>query len=279
MADLLYVVVQPSGTAAPSVAQVKAGQDGTGSTATYASSQTASTTQAYTFNATGLTAGTEYTAYFVWSDGTNDTAVFTGSTFTTESAGDALTATDISSASSVDAPALTQAHALIAVNLSSVSNVSAPVIGVEATDDLTANDLESASSVDAPALTQAHSLTAADVVAQSAISAPALSGPGVDGLAANDIAALTEVDAPALGQTHTLTALDIASLTALDAPTLLDLGTITNAQLYTLLIEIHKIMGLDANNPMTVTPNSRTAGDISQTISGDGTTSTTVTRD
>jgi len=45
------------------------------------------------------------------------------------------------------------------------------------------------------------------------------------------------------------------------------------------LTEIWKIMGLDINNPMTVTPTSRDAGDISQTISGDGETTSTVTRD
>jgi len=84
----LYVVVQPSATAAPSVAQVKAGQDGTGSAATYASSQTASTSDDYTFNADNLTAGTAYKSYFVWSDGTDDTAVFpaAGDEFTTQSA-------------------------------------------------------------------------------------------------------------------------------------------------------------------------------------------------
>lgn len=42
--------------------------------------------------------------------------------------------------------------------------------------------------------------------------------------------------------------------------------------------ELHKLQGLDADNPMTVTPTSRVAGDISQTISGNGTTTTTVTR-
>lgn len=36
--------------------------------------------------------------------------------------------------------------------------------------------------------------------------------------------------------------------------------------------------GLDISNPMTVTPTSRVAGTIAQTISGDGTTTTTVTR-
>jgi hypothetical protein len=42
--------------------------------------------------------------------------------------------------------------------------------------------------------------------------------------------------------------------------------------------ELHKLQGLDADNPMTVTPTSRVAGTISQVISGDGETTTTVTR-
>ena len=43
--------------------------------------------------------------------------------------------------------------------------------------------------------------------------------------------------------------------------------------------DIWQIMGLDKTNPMTVTPSNRSAGDISQTISGDGQTTSTVTRD
>jgi len=44
------------------------------------------------------------------------------------------------------------------------------------------------------------------------------------------------------------------------------------------LHELHQLQGLDAANPMTVTPTSRVAGSISQTISGDGETTTTVQR-
>jgi hypothetical protein len=47
----------------------------------------------------------------------------------------------------------------------------------------------------------------------------------------------------------------------------------------TMTTELHKLQGLLAGKPMTVTPSSRTVDDISQTISGDGETSTTVTRD
>jgi hypothetical protein len=42
--------------------------------------------------------------------------------------------------------------------------------------------------------------------------------------------------------------------------------------------ELHRIHGLKSGEPMTVTTTTRVAGTISQTISGDGTTTTTVTR-
>ena len=45
------------------------------------------------------------------------------------------------------------------------------------------------------------------------------------------------------------------------------------------LQEIHAIHGLKSGEALTVTPTSRTAGAISQTIGGDGTTTTTVSRD
>lgn len=49
-------------------------------------------------------------------------------------------------------------------------------------------------------------------------------------------------------------------------------------QIQTLLDELHKLEGLDPDNPMTVTQTGRTAGDINLVISGDGETETTVTR-
>lgn len=44
------------------------------------------------------------------------------------------------------------------------------------------------------------------------------------------------------------------------------------------LDDLHKIQGLDAGSPMTVTPTTRTAGAIDQEITGDGENTTTVTR-
>ena len=42
--------------------------------------------------------------------------------------------------------------------------------------------------------------------------------------------------------------------------------------------ELWKLQGLDSANPMTVTPTARSTGAISQTISGDGENTSTVTR-
>jgi hypothetical protein len=49
-------------------------------------------------------------------------------------------------------------------------------------------------------------------------------------------------------------------------------------RIQSLVDELHKIQGLDAANPMNVTPISRTAGGITLEITGDGETTTTVTR-
>jgi hypothetical protein len=42
--------------------------------------------------------------------------------------------------------------------------------------------------------------------------------------------------------------------------------------------DLHKLQGLDLSNPMTVTQNSREVGTIRQAISGNGRTTSTVTR-
>jgi hypothetical protein len=55
-------------------------------------------------------------------------------------------------------------------------------------------------------------------------------------------------------------------------------ATIINELITPMVKDIHAIHGLDKENPVTVTPTSRVAGDVDQTISGDGEASTTVTR-
>jgi hypothetical protein len=68
----------------------------------------------------------------------------------------------------------------------------------------------------------------------------------------------------------TSTRLAAASYTAPDNATLSTVATKTD--------ELHRIHGLKSGEPMTVTPTTRAAGSISQVISGDGSTTTTVTR-
>lgn len=80
----MYAVVTVSGTA-PSAAQIKAGQDNSGSAAAWSGSQAISTVGAKTFSATGLVAATAYYAHVVHTDAaSNDSNVVTSSQFTTD---------------------------------------------------------------------------------------------------------------------------------------------------------------------------------------------------
>ncbi len=70
--------------------------------------------------------------------------------------------------------------------------------------------------------------------------------------------------------------LDVANLNSVSIRPSNSAGLITTPQIE----EVWKLMGLDINNPMTVTPSSRNAGaGVGQTISGDGVSSTTIVRD
>ena len=74
--------------------------------------------------------------------------------------------------------------------------------------------------------------------------------------------------------TATLTAADVRAAIGMASANLdTQLSTIS-----TKTSEVHAIHGLDIANALTVTPTSRTSGAITQSITGDGTTSTIVTR-
>jgi hypothetical protein len=77
-------------------------------------------------------------------------------------------------------------------------------------------------------------------------------------------------DVPANGDTYLLTTVRDPLVTRVDHPT----GTV-GAE----IDEMYLLQGLKDGETLTVTPTSRTAGAISQTIGGDGTTTTTVSRD
>lgn len=59
---------------------------------------------------------------------------------------------------------------------------------------------------------------------------------------------------------------------------IVSVGSGLSAEQDTKLDELHKLQALDPDNPLTITPNSRQVDDIDLAITGDGKTSTTVTR-
>lgn len=80
---LFVVVTEYPNDGAPSATQVKNGVDFWDSTPAYAANQAVSSTGAQTFNATGLSVGVQYIAYFVHRDAAgNDSAVSASATWT-----------------------------------------------------------------------------------------------------------------------------------------------------------------------------------------------------
>ena len=77
-------------------------------------------------------------------------------------------------------------------------------------------------------------------------------------------------DTPTNGDSYLLTTVRDPLITRVDHPT----GTV-GAE----IDEMYLLEGLKSGSTLTVTPTSRSAGGVSQTIGGDGTTSTTVSRD
>lgn len=106
---------------------------------------------------------------------------------------------------------------------------------------------------------------ASDTTVNTRLAASAYTAPDNAGIAQTqiDIAALNDVSASDVVTAMQASADDFKA----------DVSTIG-----TQVDEMHKIHGLDSGNPMTVTTTSRSAGTITQTISGDGETTSTVTR-
>jgi hypothetical protein len=95
----LYTVVTTSATQ-PSIAQIKAGQTDTGTTAIYANSQTVTTTGAKTATASGLAASTAYFHHWVHNASSLDSNRLTSASFTTSASGGGGVAPSITSSPS-----------------------------------------------------------------------------------------------------------------------------------------------------------------------------------
>ena len=75
---------------------------------------------------------------------------------------------------------------------------------------------------------------------------------------------------------------DVLTSDAIAASAITEIATGVRTELaneLTAITELHLIHGLKIGSTLTVTPSSRVAGAVSQTIGGDGTTTTTVSRD
>lgn len=100
-AGTLYCVIYPAAASAPSAAQIKAGQQSSGSAATAAGNEPANNVtgeQIFDSLLAGLTASTDYKASFVWSDGVVDSNVVTMATFTTSAGGGVTISANIGAA-------------------------------------------------------------------------------------------------------------------------------------------------------------------------------------
>ena len=140
----------------------------------------------------------------------NDEAITAGSDYS-------LTATGVSSASSVGTPAITQAHDLTGTGVSSASSVDSPAL--TQLHDLTASGISSASSVGSPAITQVHDLTATGISSASEVGTPALSSDSI-ALTADSISSASSVGSPALTQVHDLTGSGVSSASSVGSPVL-----------------------------------------------------------
>ena len=87
--------------------------------------------------------------------------------------------------------------------------------------------------------------------------------------------------APTLGNFNTLVNMEtpvLAAVIEVNVPVLTPTQGAQITSIETATTELHKIRGLSLGNPVTMTPTSIEADDIDLTISGNGTTTSTITR-
>jgi hypothetical protein len=175
----------------------------------HAQYKTVTGTGTQTFNPTSATARDAAVNYIVLR-GVSDTT-------------DDLLANDVSSASSVTSPAITQTHVILANDVASASSVTAPAL--TQVHALLANDVASASSVGTPALLEVVPLLADDVASASSVSVPAIGQVHI--ITADDVASASSVGTPAVGQIHALLADDVASASSVSTPALAHIHVLT----------------------------------------------------
>jgi hypothetical protein len=112
----------------------------------------------------------------------------------------------------------------------------------------------------------------------NALLAASYTAPDNAGIVANGVAIAAIPTNPLLTNDARLDTLDATISSRLAAADYVAPDNAAIATIETQVDELHKIQGLDTSNPMTVTPTTRVAGAIELELTGDGETSTTVTR-
>ncbi|MGW8178205.1 MAG: hypothetical protein ACWGQW_05470 [bacterium] len=160
----------------------------------------------------------------VWDANTQDYVFLSAVTLAdTPPSGDVLTSTDVESASDVNAPAISQIHALTAVDAEATTDTSTPAVGQ--VHGLISTDIEAASDVSAPAIAESSVLTATDAESATDVSAPTIGQ--THSLSAVDAEAASDVSAPAVGQEHALLATDAECASDVSAPTISEVNALS----------------------------------------------------
>lgn len=219
----------------------------------------------------------------------------------------------VDSGSELSGPIITQEHVLLAGDAESAVELTQPALAES--NVLLANSIESATEVTAPVIQQSHALFADSVESMMELTAPAIGQK--HGLGATSIESASELTLPVLiggslllqalrqaNELYRFAGLDISHATTREPSQITTTGidcqitVITDGVRVTrqdvsqitapagdettliagIINDLWQLAGLDKDNPMDVTTTNRTVGAIDLAITGDGVTTSTVTR-
>lgn len=297
----LYYVVYPSAGSAPSAAQVRAGQDSTGSPAVASGNELAPTASgAYNFavDAAGLTPATSYRVALVWGWEGNSSNVVVSSAFTTLSGG-GITGTLAATETGGDTAAIsgqiivsgTLAAAESGADTAAITGdviVAGTLAATEAGADtaaITGDVIVSGSLAATEAGVDTATITGVVVVAGSLAATEAGNDTATitGGAVAAGTLAATEAGDDVAAIEGTVSAGITGDMAAVEGdPSAVWSYVLSNGltaeetlvQLHAYVRELYQIHGLEAGTPLVITSVSRVAGAIEQSVSEAGGTVT-----
>lgn len=144
--------------------------------------------------------------------GNDEWAAWTITVEPTGSGTNVLTATDVSSTSSVDSSSIGQVHTITSSDVQSTSSVDSPTLGQEVV--LSGADIESATETSQPDIGQEHTLTSISVESVSSLSIVSAAGD----LVAVGLESLSGVVSPTFEQVHVLLSVGLDAESNLSVP-------------------------------------------------------------